>query len=127
MTGDRRPINPKLAERLAADYPDARVFVDLRGTSSPLAPTDVMRHVIHTFHPEAELPASESERGGLYRSVLHGKRALLLLDDAANADQVQPLIPPASCALLVTSRRRFRATLSLTRFSGGTSVSKIPP
>ena len=98
----------KLAQRLAPEYPDAQIFVDLQGTTSPLAPGDVMGHVIHTFHPRAELPATESERCGLYRSVLRGKEALLLFDDAAGAGQVQPLVPPGSCALLVTSRRRFR-------------------
>jgi tetratricopeptide (TPR) repeat protein len=98
----------KLAQRLAPDYPYAQIFVDLKGTTSPLAPSDVMGRVIHAFHPKADLPASESERYGLYRSVLHGKNALMLLDDAAGADQVEPLIPPKSCALLVTSRQRFR-------------------
>lgn len=98
----------KLGQALAADYPDAQIFVDLRGTSLALAPGDAMAHVIHAFRPRAELPQSETERAGLYRSVLHGKRALLLLDDAADADQVRPLLPPASCALVMTSRQRFR-------------------
>jgi tetratricopeptide (TPR) repeat protein len=98
----------KLAHELAPDYPDAQIFIDLRGTTSPLAPTDVMGHVIHTFHPQTQLPVAESERSALYRSVLHGKKALLLLDDAADGDQVKPVLPPGSCALLVTSRNRFR-------------------
>ncbi len=98
----------KLGQQLTLDYPDAQIFLDLRGTSSPLAPAEAMRHVIHTFHPGAQMPQSESERAGLYRSVLRGKRALLVLDDAAEADQVRPLLPPPSCALLVTSRQRFR-------------------
>jgi tetratricopeptide (TPR) repeat protein len=67
-----------------------------------------MGHVIHTFHPKAELLPSQSQRSGLYRSVLYGKEALLLLDDAAGPDQVKPLVPPESCVLLVTSRHRFR-------------------
>jgi tetratricopeptide (TPR) repeat protein len=98
----------KLAERLAPEYPDAQIFVDLKGTSSsPLAPADAMGEVIHAFHPEVELPANESERSGLYRSALHGKEAICVLDDAASAEQVRPLVPPSSCALLVTSRTRF--------------------
>ena len=44
---------------------------------------------------------------GLYLSVLDGQRALLLMDNAANAEQVEPLIPPAGCLLLVTSRQHF--------------------
>ena len=44
---------------------------------------------------------------GLYLSVLDGRRALLLMDNAASAEQVEPLIPPAGCLLLVTSRQHF--------------------
>lgn len=62
----------KLAERLAPDYQDAKIFFDMKGTSlSPLAPVDAMGQVIHVFHPEAELPVSESERRGLYCSAFH--------------------------------------------------------
>ncbi len=97
-----------VAHQLKGDYLDAQLLVDLDGTSSPLAPADAMGQIIHAFYPHADLPASQSERGGLYRSVLHGKRAVLLLDDAADADQIEPLVPPASCALIITSRTRFR-------------------
>jgi hypothetical protein len=98
----------KLAQHLATDHADDQIFVELKGTTAPLSPADAMGQVIHALHEGKELPATESELGGLYRSILHGKEALLLLDDAAGADQVKPLIPPQSCTLLVTSRRRFR-------------------
>jgi tetratricopeptide (TPR) repeat protein len=99
----------KLAHELAGDYPDAQLLVGLNGTSaSPLFAADAMGQIIHAFHPQADLPASQSKRSGLYRSVLHGKRAVLLLDDAADADQIEPLVPPASCALIITSRTRFQ-------------------
>jgi len=66
-----------------------------------------MAHVIRAYHPTAKVPDTEAELYGLYRSVLHGQRALLLMDNAASAEQVEPLIPPESCVLLVTSRRHF--------------------
>ena len=89
----------KLAQRLSDDYAHAQIFIDLRGTSpSPQAPADVMAWLIHTFRPRAELPAAESGRSDLYHSILQGRRALLVLDDAAGADQVRPLLPPAPCA-----------------------------
>jgi tetratricopeptide (TPR) repeat protein len=68
---------------------------------------EALAHVVRAYHPAAKLPESESELRGLYLSVLDGQRALLLMDNAANAEQVEPLIPPASSLLLVTSRQRF--------------------
>ena len=66
-----------------------------------------MSHVLRTFHPEAKLPEKEEELRAQYLSVLHNKRALLLMDNAKDAAQVKPLIPPEGCALLVTSRQHF--------------------
>jgi tetratricopeptide (TPR) repeat protein len=98
----------KAASELRDRYPDAQFYLDLKGTSpNPLTTADAMAHVIRAYHPDARLPESESALSGLYRSVLDGKRALLLMDNAANREQVQPLLPPEGCALLVTSRQHF--------------------
>jgi tetratricopeptide (TPR) repeat protein len=98
----------KLVELLKPRYPDAQFFLDLKGASTqPLAVAEAMAHVVRAYHPTAKLPESEGELRGLYLSVLDGQRALLLMDNAANAEQVEPLIPPAGCLLLVTSRRHF--------------------
>jgi len=98
----------KLAEELKDNYPDAQFHLDLKGTSpDPLSAADAMAHVIHGFSPDLKLPEDEGRLRGLYNSALHGKRVLLLMDNAANAEQVEPLIPPAGSILLVTSRQHF--------------------
>ncbi|MCU1296634.1 MAG: TPR-repeat protein [Acidobacteriaceae bacterium] len=98
----------KLAAEIAPNFPDAQIYLDLRGISEKrLTPSDAMRYVIRAFHPEAKLPEKEDELGGIYRSALTGKRALLLLDDAPDGAQVRFLIPPSGCMLLVTSRLHF--------------------
>ena len=99
----------KLAAGLESRYPDAQFFVDLQGLGKkPPEPVEVMARVIRAYHgPEARLPESEAELRGLYKSALHGQRALLLLDNARDAAQVEPLLPPSGCAVVVTSRRRF--------------------
>jgi tetratricopeptide (TPR) repeat protein len=98
----------KLAEQLTDRYPDAQFYLDLKGTTQPLTPSDAMAHVIRAYHPTANLPEGEAELSALYRSVLHGQRALLLMDNARDAAQVEPLIPHAAgCVLLVTSRWHF--------------------
>jgi tetratricopeptide (TPR) repeat protein len=98
----------KLAEELTGRYPDAQFFLDLKGTDpQPLSAAEAMSHIVRAYYPTAKLSDSEAELAGLYRSALHGQRALLLMDNAAGREQVEPLIPPASGALLVTSRSHF--------------------
>jgi tetratricopeptide (TPR) repeat protein len=97
----------KLAEQLKQDYPDAQFYLDLKGVTQPLTPRDAMAYILRAYHPTAQLPEKEEELAPIYRSVLDGKRALLLMDNARDAQQVAPLIPPAGCLLLVTSRKHF--------------------
>jgi tetratricopeptide (TPR) repeat protein len=97
----------KLAEELEDLYPDAQFYLDLQGVTQPLTPAQAMVHVIHAYQLDARLPDTEAELAGLYRSVLHGKRTLLLMDNAASREQVEPLIPPSGSLLLVTSRFHF--------------------
>jgi tetratricopeptide (TPR) repeat protein len=99
----------KLAVKLKPHFPDAQIYLDLKGVDpQPLTAAQAMAHVVRSFHPEIRLPESEAELAPLYRSVLDNKRVLLLMDNAArDKKQVEPLIPPPTCLLLVTSRFRF--------------------
>ena len=98
----------KLAERIKDRCPDAQFYLDLRGVSQrPVTPAEAMAHVIRAYQPTARLPESEAELQPLFHSALHGKRALLVMDNAKDKAQVEPLIPPAGCVLLVTSRQHF--------------------
>jgi len=98
----------KFAEQLAHHYPDAQFYLDIKGSSSkPLSAIDGMVHVIRAYYPTVKLYENEAELRGLYQSVFHDKRALLLIDNAASAEQVAPLIPFTSCVLLITSRQQF--------------------
>lgn len=95
-----------LAQELRERYPDAQIDLDLRGASAePLTPSQAMAEVIRAFEPEAKLPPDADALGRVYRSVLDGRRALLLLDNARDRAQVEPLIPPQGCLLLITSRQ----------------------
>jgi len=98
----------KLAEELRERYPDGQLLVEMRGTDpQPLTPAEAMGQVIRAYDPLFKQPDSEAELRGIYRTVLDRKRALLLLDNAADHAQVLPLVPPQTCLLLVTSRRHF--------------------
>lgn len=97
-----------VAQKVAGNFPDAAMWIDLQGMDDkPLAPTDAMRQVILSFNPTEDLrKATDDEIAQMYRAVLHGKRALLVLDNAKDALQVRELLK-AQCAFIVTSRRQF--------------------
>lgn len=98
----------KLAQQLAPRYPEAQFYLDLKGADKqPLSVADALAHVVRAYHPTAKLPEGEAELRALYLSVLHGRRALLLMDNASGREQVEPLVPPEGCVLLVTSRQHF--------------------
>jgi tetratricopeptide (TPR) repeat protein len=98
----------RVAHAVADAFPDAQLLIELHGASDePLTPERALLQVIQTFDPEAQPLADLTLLEARYRATLAGKRVLLLADDAADAEQVRRLQPPACCALLITSRSRF--------------------
>ncbi|MEH1165697.1 BTAD domain-containing putative transcriptional regulator [Micromonospora sp. CPCC 205539] len=99
-----------LATALGERYPDAQLFLDLHGhsTHAPVAPAAAVATLLRQLGVPAErVPVSLDDRLALWRTELAGRRALVVLDDAASADQVSPLLPNGpDCLLLITSRRR---------------------
>lgn len=101
-----------LAEKLSGNYPGGQLFLNMQGTSnSPLKPEDAMAHVILSYL--GSIPKDFNGLSGLYQAVLSGKKALILLDNAASRLQVEQLLPPKGCALLITSRNKFRLSDSV--------------
>jgi len=94
-----------VAHRVLERYPDGQIVVEMGGTfERPLTPVEAMGQVVHAFQPELRLPDDPNELTALYRTTLESRRVLLLLDNAANSAQVRPLVVPAGCGLVVTSR-----------------------
>ncbi|WP_199442884.1 AfsR/SARP family transcriptional regulator [Umezawaea beigongshangensis] len=97
------------AHRVRERFPDGQLYLDLAGTSAnPRDPLVVLAELLRALGvSDAVMPDSLHERSALFRSRLADRRVLVLLDDAADARQVRPLLPATSgCAVLVTSRRR---------------------
>ncbi|MGO1050043.1 BTAD domain-containing putative transcriptional regulator [Crossiella sp. CA198] len=94
------------AHRLSTRYPDGQFFLDLRGHTDPLTPADALARLLRGLGHTA-IPADADECAALWRSELSRRRVLLVLDDAADADQVRPLLPGPSASLtLITTRTR---------------------
>lgn len=98
-----------LAEKLKSRFPDGQIFLNLQGTSpKPLTIAEAMAHVVRSYRgPDAKIPEDLNGLKGIYHSVLFGKRTLILLDNAVDREQVEPLLPPNGSALLITSRNKF--------------------
>src|SRR6266550_4506369 len=98
-----------LAHQVAGDFPDGQLYVNLRGfdpAGPPMTPGEAIRIFLDALGVRAaQLPASLEAQSGLYRSLLAGRRMLVLLDNARDAGQVRPLLPASpGCLVLVTSR-----------------------
>lgn len=97
-----------IAHQVSAHFPDGQLFIALRGaSSSPVASGDVLTRVLRDLgiSSAVTIPTDEGEREAMYRSLLAGKRVLIMLDDASGFAQVRPLLPgSADCAVLITSR-----------------------
>jgi tetratricopeptide (TPR) repeat protein len=96
------------AQQLAPIFPDGQILVELRGESDrAFSPEDAVKMVIQALDSQANLPDDLSSLRAVYQSLLAGKHVLIIADNAKDRKQVQPLVPPPGCALLITSRQRF--------------------
>jgi transcriptional regulator with XRE-family HTH domain len=99
------------AHQAASRFPDGQLFFNLRGfgpSGGPAAPAEAARVFLDALRvPADRLPATAEAQLGLFRSLLAGKRMLVVLDNARNAAQVRPLLPGGpGCRVIVTSRDR---------------------
>ncbi|GAA3461469.1 BTAD domain-containing putative transcriptional regulator [Saccharothrix longispora] len=98
------------AHRVAGDFPDGQLFVNLRGfdETEPLDPRVALVGFLRALGlTDSQIAVDLEDQAAQYRSLLAGRRVLVLLDNARSAEQVRPLLPgSARCLVLVTSRHR---------------------
>lgn len=98
------------ARTAAERFPDGQLFVDLRGFHSRrvLGPEQALARLLFALGVAYDrMPHDVDDAAALYRSVLHDRRMLVVLDNAQSVDQVRPLLPAGpGCFTVVTSRDR---------------------
>ncbi|MEO7196369.1 MAG: tetratricopeptide repeat protein [Pseudonocardiaceae bacterium] len=98
------------AHRVRERVPDGELYVNLRGydPGPPVTPEQALDGFLRALDVPAEkIPHDLDAQAGLYRSLLAGRRMVVVLDNAATPEQVRPLLPGSpTCAVVVTSRSR---------------------
>jgi DNA-binding SARP family transcriptional activator/Tfp pilus assembly protein PilF len=106
-----------VAHLLRDRFPDGQLYVDLRGYAlgPPADGMDVLSRFLRALGvPPDEIPPDADEQSTMLRSLLSGRRMLLVLDNASAPDQVRPLLPgTASCRVIVTSRDDLRGLIAM--------------
>jgi tetratricopeptide (TPR) repeat protein/transcriptional regulator with XRE-family HTH domain len=97
------------AHQVAAQFPDGQLYANLRGfdpSGTPATPAEAIRGFLDALGVAPErIPPGPDAQAGLYRSLLSGKRMLIVLDNARDEQQVRPVLPASPASLvLVTSR-----------------------
>jgi DNA-binding SARP family transcriptional activator len=96
------------AHQVAERFPDGQLYIDLRGYGSgpPMPAADALAEFLRALGvPDRDIPAEADERAARYRSLLAGRRMLVVLDNAGSGEQVRPLLPgTGACPVVVTSR-----------------------
>ncbi|WP_052744377.1 AfsR/SARP family transcriptional regulator [Streptomyces odonnellii] len=103
------------ANQFAEHFPDGQLYVDLRGHSAvqePLTAEAALALLLRLIGiPATAIPRDLEERTALWRTMLADRRSIIVLDDAANPDQVRPLLPGDSASLTIVTSRRHLAGL----------------
>ena len=107
----------RFARQVAPRFPDGQLYVNLRGfdpSGSPTEPEAALRGFFDALGvPPRQVPASLEAQTGLFRSLLDGKRMLLLLDNARSTEQVRPLLPASpGCMVVITSRSQLTGLIA---------------
>jgi DNA-binding SARP family transcriptional activator/Flp pilus assembly protein TadD len=118
------------AHRVAGQFPDGQLYVNLRGydPGQPVTPGEALAGFLRALGvADADIPLAEAERSARYRSLVAGKRLLVVLDNAATVAQVRPLLPGTGTAMVVVTSRDSLAGLVAVDGARRLDLDLLPP
>ncbi|MGH8921280.1 MAG: NB-ARC domain-containing protein, partial [Actinomycetes bacterium] len=118
------------AHRVRGDFPDGQLYVNLRGydPGQPLSADDVLAGFLRALGLAGhDIPLEVDERAAAYRSLLDGRRMLVVLDNAATVEQIRPLLPGTPSAMVVVTSRDSLAGLVARDGARRLGLDLLPP
>ena len=117
------------SRRAAIAFPDGQLYVNLRGydPGQPVPPGDALAGFLRALGMAGQdIPPETDERAAAYRSLLDGRRVLVVLDNAASVEQVRPLLPGCPTCLVVVTSRDSLAGLVARHGAGRLDLDMLP-
>ena len=118
------------AHRVRAKFSDGQLYVNLRGydPDRPLSAADVLAGFLRALGVAGpDIPPEVDERAASYRSLLDGRRILIVLDNASSVEQVRPLLPGTPSALVMVTSRDSLAGLVARHGARRLDLDLLPP
>jgi DNA-binding SARP family transcriptional activator/Tfp pilus assembly protein PilF len=118
------------ARRVAAEFPDGQLYINLRGydPDQPMPPAEALAGFLRALgQAERDISEDLEERAAAYRTLLDGRRLLIVLDNAGTVEQVRPLLPGSSSCLVVVTSRDSLAGLVARHGAQRIELDALPP
>jgi DNA-binding SARP family transcriptional activator/tetratricopeptide (TPR) repeat protein len=118
------------ARRVVEDFPDGQLWVNLRGydPGQTVTPGQALRRMLRALGvPDPQAPPDLDDQVGLFRSLMDGRRTLLVFDNARSPEQIRPLLPGGDANLVVVTSRNRLSGLAVSHGAVGFSLDLLTP
>jgi DNA-binding SARP family transcriptional activator/Tfp pilus assembly protein PilF len=122
-------LTARWARRTADRFVDGQIWLDLRGSrpGAVMPPDEALQHLLVSLGQRpSEIPGTVQERAARYQTLTDGRRLLVVLDDAANSEQVRSLLPGSPGSMVVVTSRYRLDGLVVYEAATGVELDVLP-